>query len=30
VKGRATIGRTPDEQELLARITADRQVLTAS
>ena len=29
VKGRATIGRTPDEQELLARITADRKVLTA-
>jgi protease PrsW len=30
VRGRATIGRTPDEQELLARITADRTVLTAS
>ncbi|GAA2754588.1 PrsW family intramembrane metalloprotease [Amnibacterium kyonggiense] len=29
VKGRATIGRTPDEQELLARITADRAVLTS-
>lgn len=28
VRGRATIGRTPDEQELLDRITADRAVLT--
>ncbi|WP_375390118.1 PrsW family intramembrane metalloprotease [uncultured Amnibacterium sp.] len=30
MKGRATIGRTPDEQELLARIVADRQVLTTA
>lgn len=29
VQGRATIGRTPDEQELLARIVADRAVLTS-
>ncbi len=29
VQGRATIGRTPDEQELLARIVADRTVLTS-
>jgi protease PrsW len=29
VRGRATIGRTPDEQELLARIVADRSVLTS-
>jgi RsiW-degrading membrane proteinase PrsW (M82 family) len=29
VKGRATIGRTPDEQELLARITAERAILTS-
>jgi RsiW-degrading membrane proteinase PrsW (M82 family) len=28
VRGRASIGRTPDEQELLARITADRRILT--
>jgi hypothetical protein len=28
LRGRATIGRTPDEQELLARIVADRSVLT--
>lgn len=27
LRGRAGIGRTPDEQELLARITADRAVL---
>lgn len=30
VRGRATIGRTPDEQELLARIVADRGVLTTA
>ncbi len=29
LRGRATIGRTPDEQELLDRITADRAILTA-
>jgi RsiW-degrading membrane proteinase PrsW (M82 family) len=29
VRGRATIGRTPDEQELLARIVADRRLLTS-
>ena len=29
VRGRAGIGRTPDEQQLLARIVADRAVLTA-
>ena len=29
LRGRASIGRTPDEQELLARIVADRSVLTA-
>jgi protease PrsW len=29
VRGRATIGRTPDEQELLGRIVADRAVLTS-
>lgn len=29
VRGRATIGRTPDEQELLGRIVADRSVLTS-
>jgi RsiW-degrading membrane proteinase PrsW (M82 family) len=29
LRGRATIGRTPDEQELLARIVADRRVLTS-
>ncbi len=28
IRGRATIGRTPDEQELLARIASDRSVLT--
>jgi RsiW-degrading membrane proteinase PrsW (M82 family) len=29
MKGRASIGRTPDEQELLGRIVADRRILTA-
>ena len=29
VRGRTAIGRTPDERELLDRITADRAVLTA-
>jgi RsiW-degrading membrane proteinase PrsW (M82 family) len=29
LRGRATIGRTPDEQELLHRIVEDRAVLTA-
>jgi RsiW-degrading membrane proteinase PrsW (M82 family) len=29
VRGRASIGRTPDEQELLARIVADRRILTS-
>jgi RsiW-degrading membrane proteinase PrsW (M82 family) len=29
MRGRATIGRTPDEQELLGRIVADRGVLTS-
>jgi RsiW-degrading membrane proteinase PrsW (M82 family) len=29
IRGRASIGRTPDEQELLARIVADRGVLAS-
>ena len=29
LRARRGVGRTPDEQELLARITADRAVLTS-
>jgi RsiW-degrading membrane proteinase PrsW (M82 family) len=29
IRGRASIGRTPDERELLARIVADRSIITS-